>query len=190
VLRQKHDEQSDALAAARAKLSDAVAETSTAATRLNEREQTAKNNEARLHELERLLAQREAELRQAAVVRRALHNAVQELKGNIRVFCRVRPPANDEHATADAVGGGKNMDQPLLKIDRLGEMAGRRMEIAPPGGTKNFDFNFDRVFGADCGQGEVFEEISHLVQSALDGYKVCIFTYGESLFLSLYGQLD
>ena len=79
---------------------------------LNEREQTAKNNEARLHELERLLAQREAELRQAAVVRRALHNAVQELKGNIRVFCRVRPPANDEHATADAVGGGKNMDQP------------------------------------------------------------------------------
>ena len=115
---------------------------------------------------------------------------MQELKGNIRVFCRVRPPANDEHATADAVGGGKNMDQPLLKIDRLGEMAGRRMEIAPPGGTKNFDFNFDRVFGADCGQGEVFEEISHLVQSALDGYKVCIFTYGESLFLFSYGQFD
>ena len=56
--------------------------------------------EARLHKLERLLAQREAELRQAAIVRRALHNAVQELKGNIRVFCRVRPPANDEDPRA------------------------------------------------------------------------------------------
>ena len=180
MLRQKHDEQSDALAAARTKLSDAVAESSTATTRLNEREETAKNNEARLHELERLLAQREAELRQAAIVRRALHNAVQELKGNIRVFCRVRPPANDEDPRADKMGGGKNMDQPLLKIDAVGEMAGRRMEIAPPGGAKAFDFNFDRVFGQDCGQGEVFEEISHLVQSALDGYKVCIFTYGQT----------
>ena len=180
VLRQKHDEQSDALAAARAKLSDAVAESSTATTRLNEREETAKNNEARLHELERLLAQREAELRQAAIVRRALHNAVQELKGNVRVFCRVRPPANDEDPRADKMGGGKNMNQPLLKIDAVGEMAGRRMEVAPPGGAKAFDFNFDRVFGQDCGQGEVFEEISHLVQSALDGYKVCIFTYGQT----------
>ena len=46
----------------------------------------AKNNEARLHELERLLAQREAELRQAAVVRRALHNAVQELKAQIKML--------------------------------------------------------------------------------------------------------
>ena len=34
---------------------------------------------------------KDAELRQSAIVRRALHNQVQELKGNIRVFCRVRP---------------------------------------------------------------------------------------------------
>ena len=33
-------------------------------------------------------------------------------------------------------------------------------------------FLFDRVFGADKGQDTVFEEITQLVQSALDGYKV------------------
>lgn len=34
----------------------------------------------------------EAELRAAETIRRKLHNMVQELKGNIRVFARVRPP--------------------------------------------------------------------------------------------------
>ncbi len=53
--------------------------------------------------------------------------------------------------------------------------------LAPaPGGdaaaeAQRHTFTFDRVFGAGAGQGAVFEEVSQLVQSALDGYRVCIF---------------
>ena len=36
--------------------------------------------------------------------RRRLHNLVAELKGNIRVFCRIRPASRDELATGDKIG--------------------------------------------------------------------------------------
>lgn len=36
--------------------------------------------------------------------RRRLHNVVAELKGNIRVFCRIRPASRDELSTGDKIG--------------------------------------------------------------------------------------
>ena len=41
-------------------------------------------------------------LRWEETQRRKLHNQVQELKGNIRVFCRVRPLLGDEMAANGA----------------------------------------------------------------------------------------
>lgn len=41
-------------------------------------------------------------------------------------------------------------------------------------------FNFCRVFAPSTTQQEVFGEVSELVQSALDGFHVCIVSYGQT----------
>ena len=48
----------------------------------------AEERERRIEELERQALDAEA-------TRRALHNQIQELRGNVRVFCRVRPTTSD-----------------------------------------------------------------------------------------------
>lgn len=45
-------------------------------------------------------------------------------------------------------------------------------------------FEFDRVFGPESTQEQVFGDVAQLVTSALDGYNVCIFAYGQT------GELD
>ena len=39
-------------------------------------------------------------------------------------------------------------------------------------------FKFDKVFAPSICQDIVFDEVSEFVRSALDGYHVCLFSYG------------
>ncbi|KAM7504113.1 hypothetical protein LguiB_003017 [Lonicera macranthoides] len=92
-----------------------------------------------------------------------------ELKGNIRVFCRVRPLLSDE---------GVGTDTKAISYPTTTEALGRGIDLLQHG--QKHSFMFDKVFAPEASQEEVFIEISQLVQSALDGYKVCIFAYGQT----------
>ncbi|CAJ2659986.1 unnamed protein product [Trifolium pratense] len=122
-----------------------------------------------VNDLEKRLADAEYKLIEGEKLRKELHNTILELKGNIRVFCRVRPLLPDESYSTE----GKIISYPSSM-----EAAGRGIELAQNG--QKHSFTFDRVFAPDASQQEVFTEISQLVQSALDGYKVCIFAYGQT----------
>lgn len=107
--------------------------------------------------------------------RRVLFNKYQELKGNIRVMCRVRPVLErSEGATAE-------LDYPDEKTSAQISVKGPEVKNAlGKVSTKLYPFEFDRVFTPQVPNEEIFDEISQLVQSALDGYNVCIFCYGQT----------
>lgn len=122
-----------------------------------------------------LIAELEAKSIQDEDVRRALHNTIQELKGNIRVFCRIRPT---EEIQDDSIKYSFNkMDDGALEITQRQSKDVTGCKNAP---DKKFSFHFDKVFQSNSTQANVFSEISQLVQSALDGYNTCIFAYGQT----------
>ncbi|GAB1213339.1 hypothetical protein ATERTT37_002488 [Aspergillus terreus] len=116
-------------------------------------------------------------LRKEETLRRKLHNQVQELKGNIRVFCRVRPSLNNESETDIAQIQYPDQSEDCKEINIVGPEERTALGTVS---RKNSNFSFDRVFGPSTQNAEVFDEISQLVQSALDGYNVCIFCYGQT----------
>ncbi|KAK6917386.1 Spindle pole body-associated protein Vik1/Cik1, microtubule binding domain [Dillenia turbinata] len=120
-------------------------------------------------ELRELLADSEHKISEGEKLRKKLHNTILELKGNIRVFCRVRPMISD--------GGAATESASILYPSSL-ETLGRGVELMQNG--QKLAFTFDKVFNHEASQEDVFVEISQLVQSALDGYKVCIFAYGQT----------
>ncbi|KAL6844533.1 hypothetical protein ACP4OV_026206 [Aristida adscensionis] len=120
--------------------------------------------------LEERLAHAESQIIEGDKLRKKLHNTILELKGNIRVFCRVRPLLFP--------GDSNGVEGASISYPSSVESAGRSIDLMNQG--QKISFSYDKVFDHNASQEDVFVEISQLVQSALDGYKVCIFAYGQT----------
>ncbi|XP_020273899.1 kinesin-like protein KIN-14N [Asparagus officinalis] len=151
------------LAIAKEKLKMADLTATQTMTEYEEQKRTTKD-------LENRLADAEYQIAEAEKLRKELHNTILELKGNIRVFCRVRPALSDSDSSSS---DGVVVSYPLST-----ELRGRGIDLMH--NAKTIPFAFDKVFNHEASQEDVFVEISQLVQSALDGYKVCIFAYGQT----------
>lgn len=99
--------------------------------------------------------------------RKKLHNIIQELKGNIRVYMRCRPP------TAREI---ENYHSDALCVSFVGP--GEVKVVNEKNREKSWEF--DEVFDLNTTQEQVYADVSQLVTSVLDGYNVCIFAYGQT----------
>jgi len=102
------------------------------------------------------------------VERKRLHNIIQELKGNIRVYLRCRPPTTKE---LDTFGN----DAMCVSFPNPGEIRVFNSEK-----NREKSWEFDEVFDINTTQSQVYADVSALVVSVLDGFNVCIFAYGQT----------
>lgn len=124
---------------------------------------------ARAGDLERLY-------RDEAALRKRYWNALEDAKGKIRVYVRARPMSRDE-----ATRGDDDVvtfpDDSTVEV-AAGSRSRRGGDATAAVAAKSFVF--DRVFGGGSSQGDVFADVEALVQSAVDGYNVSIFAYGQT----------
>ena len=118
------------------------------------------------------LAATSALYEKAAAENKKLHFAIQDLKGSIRVFCRVRPavPGMDDERAAPAVAATTERDLVVTRRERRGEDAKLTRR----------SFSFDRAFGPAASQAEVYEACGPLIRCVADGYDVCLLAYGQT----------
>ncbi|XP_074495908.1 putative LOC110439812 homolog [Sebastes fasciatus] len=97
-------------------------------------------------------------------MRKKYYNMVEDMKGKIRVFCRIRPVNRCEVSQGGA-----------MVVEKIDDYS---VTMETPRGPR--EFQFDKVFSAEVSQEDLFHDTNRLIQSAIDGYNVCIFTYGQT----------
>ena len=99
--------------------------------------------------------------------RKLLYNHIQEMRGNIRVFCRVR---SDDRTAC------------VLRFPDKNAIGTPTELVCPnpndPALSKRFEF--DRVFNPEDNQSDVFDDTEPVITSTVDGYNVSIVAYGQT----------
>jgi ankyrin repeat protein len=120
-------------------------------------------------------------------LRKKYYNELQDSKGNIRVYSRLRPLLKFEKERGDSI----IVDIPDNQSIRVRTHAQKDLE--GHGGVAYKTFSYNASFNADTSQEDVFADAKDLVQSTIDGYNVCIFAYGQTgsgKTFTMYGTED
>ncbi|KAH9140563.1 hypothetical protein AeRB84_015213, partial [Aphanomyces euteiches] len=130
-------------------------------SKLREEAATASTLSTNLKNLTDQYAHLEAQYKEEQALRKKYYNTIEDMKGKIRVYCRCRPMSSSE------LERGCNSCVRFFTL-----------EVETSRGPRSF--TYDAVFNPSHSQDQVFEDTKHLLQSALDGYNVCIFAYGQT----------
>jgi kinesin family protein C2/C3 len=102
-------------------------------------------------------------------MRRKLLNEIQDMKGNVRVYCRPQP--RGDGATID-ITSVPSSNVIVLHRDHEQDADNDFGSPAP------MSFEFDRVFSPGSDQKEIYSEVEELALGALDGFNICLMAYG------------
>lgn len=186
------------------KLDELLNETRTHAYDINAKNQIIEEKDDEIRTLNYKLQELMNKLIENENQRKALNMELQQTKGNIRIFCRVKPrsraydnideskPLVQETRKIVKVKPGKITKKPketsppnpapetnFLEIIDQGDRP-RMLSIIDPDTQKKRNYFFDRVFTDHSKQIDVFNELEGYVTAAYDGGKIVIFAYGQT----------
>mmetsp|Transcript_14426 Transcript_14426/g.31243 ORF Transcript_14426/g.31243 Transcript_14426/m.31243 type:complete len:693 (+) Transcript_14426:1-2079(+) len=147
------------------KLEDDLLESQATVKDLEECRQRAERADRMLAPLNQRIEELHKAFAQEQTLRKRYHNQMQEAKGAIRVYARIRPSIAREAGEELAAKRIDAFSMELLHKDK---------RVAPK------VYNFDAVFDEHNTQEEVFSDCRGLVSSAIDGFNVTIFAYGQT----------
>ncbi|CAM6126245.1 unnamed protein product [Calypogeia fissa] len=98
------------------------------------------------------------------ILRKRYFNMMEDMKGKIRVYARWRPLSDKETRESQKIS--------LQSPDEF--------TVEHPWKDEKKQHQFDHVFDDVATQEIIFEDTKYLVQSAVDGFNVCIFAYGQT----------
>eukprot|EP01084_Bolivina_argentea_P098825 177652_1 len=102
-----------------------------------------------------------------ASLRRKYSNLIGDLRGNIYVFCRIRPLLPFEI---------KKQYTSCINIDR---QCNYKLNITDDKNNK-LQFEFDIIYGPESTDYQIHEDITDYIKTAMDGYNISILTYGQT----------
>ncbi|OQS54517.1 klpA [Ecytonucleospora hepatopenaei] len=107
------------------------------------------------------------EIDRRKIYEKKLRNQILDLKGNCKVYCRVKPNLCDTKINEETHGKGDENKEFKIEEDSVIYIDKK-------------SFVLDRVFGPTSSQSMVFDELELYVENVLDGYNLCIFAYGQT----------
>mmetsp|Transcript_11822 Transcript_11822/g.25660 ORF Transcript_11822/g.25660 Transcript_11822/m.25660 type:complete len:641 (-) Transcript_11822:263-2185(-) len=145
-----------------------------ASRKVYEAQEESRTLAASLRSTQACLEQRESELlvlRKDVARREAreteLQAELQELKGAVRVLCRIRPLSQ-----AEKVHGSK--------VEPTAELSSGIYRSLAVGGEQARHFDFDRVYGMGASNDDVFEELMPLAKAVAGGSRTTVLAYGQT----------
>ena len=107
-----------------------------------------------------------SKLKNEKYLRRKIHNRYMYLRGNLRVMCRIRP-----FLPTEIINKKSQMETIIIQNDSISI----NEENKP---IKNFEFDY--IFDSHSTQEDVYEEVTLLIQSMVQGNNICIIAYGQT----------
>ena len=105
-------------------------------------------------------------LKNEKYLRRKIHNRYMYLRGNLRVMCRVRP-----FLPSEKINKKSQMETMIINNDSISICQENKQE-------RNFEYDY--IFDTKSTQKDVYEEVTLLIQSMVQGNNICIIAYGQT----------